>query len=417
MWNIPDSSDESKANNRTKYYIRRTIMIQFKSTTTPKSERQLANTLGYPETWHVVRICPHPLLKNKPNSFQDIIYAGDPEIADCYFNHTSAMDAAIHFKEGESTPFDDYGGQLSPLVIEEGDSYEEGDEVEVYYDQDRKWYVATILEVLEYRDDVRFVVKYEMDEATQTNVCLEKIRKIKSNKSQSKKRKAIAVFASPTADNDEDDTEDTPFSKKGKLSTPISPRKRSFATNYVPDTIELQHAAKMGLPEGWAVNIKPNSRFTFYSPEGEIFKSKKVVYSLLGLPLPKHGYNPFNDDNDDNAMDNNVKVEPTNVNEGKDPANIEEGDPPWRTTGHELIGRRIEYTFPDENISGKGTITGWISETDVDKEGNPGFVSEKTNEAARLFHATMDTECPLASQDFEEYEVDAILIDWKKEEK
>ena len=73
-------------------------MVQFKSTTTPKSERLLAHTLGYPITWHVVRTSPHPIL-NKPNTFQDIIYAGDPQIADAYFNHTAAMDAAMRWKE------------------------------------------------------------------------------------------------------------------------------------------------------------------------------------------------------------------------------------------------------------------------------------------------------------------------------
>lgn len=127
-------------------------MVQFKSTTTPKSERLLAHTLGYPKSWHVRRISPHPLLVDNPNSFQDTIYTGDPEVADRYFNHTAAMDAAMQWREGESYQFDDEGGQLLPL---EGMDLEEGDEVEVYYEKDREWCHATIVEVIEYRDDVR----------------------------------------------------------------------------------------------------------------------------------------------------------------------------------------------------------------------------------------------------------------------
>lgn len=142
-------------------------MIQFKSTTTPQSERLLAHTLGYPKSWHVVRKCPHPIVQ-KPNTFQDLIYAGDPQVADMYFNHTAAMDAAMKWRseddervvsggETSSTPFDDDGGQMLPM---EGDLvryWEEGDEVEVYYDVDRKWYHATIIDVHEYRDDERYV--------------------------------------------------------------------------------------------------------------------------------------------------------------------------------------------------------------------------------------------------------------------
>ena len=216
-------------------------------------------------------------------------------------------------------------------------------------------------------------------------------------------------------------------------SEAASPSKTTFTPNYVADSKELELGAKMGLPEGWAVNIRPNSRYTFHSPEGERFLSKKAVYTRLGLPLPKHGYNPLNDDGDDREDDSankkpkkrgrkrkkqDVNVvaaidkdeDHTNNDEDKDPTVIEDGDPPWRTKDHKFLGKRIEYTFSD-GITGKGTVTGWISETDVDKDGNPGFVSDKTNEAACLFHVTMDADCAVASQDFEDFEVEEILID------
>ena len=66
------------------------------------------------------------------------------------------MDAAMRWKEdgggGDGTQFNDEGGQLLPLEPVE---LEEGSEIEVYYDQDRKWYHATVMEVVNYRDDER----------------------------------------------------------------------------------------------------------------------------------------------------------------------------------------------------------------------------------------------------------------------
>ncbi len=52
--------------------------------------------------------------------------------------------------------FDNGGGQMVPLEeVEFYSTLGEGDEVEVYYDQDREWGRATIVEVVDYRDDVR----------------------------------------------------------------------------------------------------------------------------------------------------------------------------------------------------------------------------------------------------------------------
>jgi len=64
-----------------------------------------------------------------------------------------------------------------------------------------------------------------------------------------------------------------------------------------------------------------------------------------------------------------------------------------------------------------GTVVGWISETDVDRAGEPGFVSERTGEPARLYHVAFEDEPhhPYASlliqeQDFEEYELLECLL-------
>lgn len=277
-----------------------------------------------------------------------------------------------------------------------------------------------------------------MDDATQTNVCFERIRPLKTNKKkkqQSKKRKAIAITSTSSDEADDADEEqveeeivEAPIAAKSKSkaampkkaqtknASPPKKKGRKYGNiGYVPDSTELQLAAKMGLPEGWAVNVKPNSKFTFRSPDGDMrFTSKKAVFEHLGLPLPKHGQNLFsdddNDDYDDDSDDVKVTTKSTKNNEGKDPMPIEDGDPPWRTSGHKYLGRRVEYNFPD-GVVGNGTCTGWISEMDVDKDNNPGFVSERTNEPACLFHVTMDSDCPVASQDFEGYEMEDIMVD------
>lgn len=324
-------------------------------------------------------------------------------------------------------PFDNYGGQLLPL--EEMD-LGEGDEVEVYYDQDREWGRATITEVTDYRDDLRFTVKYTADDATQTNVCFERIRKIlKPAKKKGKKRKAST---SPTPDESTSTAASSSSStggilaeigaasplppssskktKKAKVSLGVKVKTNYGEMGYIADTLELQLASKMGLPEGWAANIRPGSRFTFLNPDGTLkFTSKRAVFQYLGLPPPKHGHNPLLDDDDGNDEKNVVSNKGQN-NKEVDFVQDPNDDPPWRTEGNDYLGRRIEYTFLD-GVKGRGTITGWISDTDVDREGNPGFLSEKTNEPACLFHVTMDSDCAVGSQDFEEYELQNILMD------
>lgn len=260
----------------------------------------------------------------------------------------------------------------------------------------------------------RFTVQYTYDESTQTNVCLERIREIQTNKRKkaaaSKKRKATVI--EEEEDEEIEEESKSPPSKKAKTTpTKRKGKKTSHTIGYVADLKELQLASNMGLPEGWAVNVKPNSRFTFYSPDGELkFKSKKAVFDHLGLPMPKHGLTSLDDD--DYFEEEDEKEEEANdINdEGIDSMPIEDGDPPWRTTNHKYLGRRVEYTFPD-GIAGKGTCRGWIADTDVDKDNSPGFVSERTNKPACLFHVVMDLDCPVASQDFEEYEMEEILID------
>jgi len=297
-----------------------------------------------------------------------------------------------------------------------------GDEVEVYYEPEAAYFAATVKKVVQYKDDVRYTVKYKLDRSTQSNVCIELIRLIKSKK----KRKAKAAAA-------ESDGAESKKKKAKKNTTPKSKAKTKTkakvatpkAAAFEPDPVALQVAADMGLPEGWSATVAPKSRFTFKSPDGKKkFYSKKAVYAHLGIdissPSPSKAKpstsgqkskrrvgrprkNPIKEDISKPAID------ATAAATGE--AAIEEGDPPWRTDGHKYLSKRVKYEYAKGQYAG-GTVTGWISKDDVDKDGEPGFISEKTGKPAALFHIFFDTDSNIASQDLEEYElVEALVSD------
>jgi hypothetical protein len=154
-------------------------------------------------------------------------------------------------------------------------------------------------------------------------------------------------------------------------------------------------AAELGFPRGWKAS-QNGSRYTFTAPEGDRFTSKNAALKFL------------------------KKLEEKAAQDEEDM-----GDPPWRKVGHEWIGRQVSWSS-DHKISGRrsvtleqvGTITGFIKATDVDKEGNPGFVSELTGQPTDLFHVVFKDQPHhqyasflINSQDLEETEVIENLLD------
>ena len=120
----------------------------------PTLQMKLAWVLGYPPSWHVIRIYPHPATPDNPKSFQDRIYAGDPKAnVDTYMNHHAAMGAALKFVEGESTGYEQKGGQLLPRQAK----FKVNDFVEVLYEDDGQWYDAQVKKVKKFLDDIRLV--------------------------------------------------------------------------------------------------------------------------------------------------------------------------------------------------------------------------------------------------------------------
>jgi hypothetical protein len=154
-------------------------------------------------------------------------------------------------------------------------------------------------------------------------------------------------------------------------------------------------AAELGLPAGWRAWSAGHHKYKVQGPDGQTYKSKRAALEAVAAASAR-----------------------------------EEGDPPWRTTGSEYLGRRIlwktEYKASARRsvtLEQLGEVVGWISETDVDSAGEPGFVSEATGRPAVLYHIKFQDEPhhPYATQlldqlDVEEYELLECLLPEEEDE-
>jgi hypothetical protein len=156
-----------------------------------------------------------------------------------------------------------------------------------------------------------------------------------------------------------------------------------------------QLAADLGFTNEWKATRK-GARYVLTAPSGERFTTKKAAMIFFKQEKDKA-----------EEEDNDIE------------------DPPWRTEGHEWIGRQLIWGTL-HRISGTrkvkidqvGTIEGYIDENDVDQEGSPGFVSEVTGKPAKLFHITFPdephhpyTSFLLNSTDLEEHEIAENLLE------
>jgi hypothetical protein len=209
----------------------------------------------------------------------------------------------------------------------------------------------------------RYDVHYTIDDAIQSDVREMKIRS--TNKTKKKKAKK--------------QQQQTPPQLKKKMPTPprkTTPKKQSGSkkrgSNFTGDiTDEVKTPAskkKRGRPSGGGGGSKSSK-----------IKGKKGKVVVAEEESPA-----IND------------------------SSLDEGDPPWRTSGHKHLSRKIKWNHPSQEVEKEciGTVVGWIAETDVDNEGNPGFVSSVTDEPAKLFHAVFDD----FEQDFEEWELEECLM-------
>mmetsp|Transcript_25407 Transcript_25407/g.36261 ORF Transcript_25407/g.36261 Transcript_25407/m.36261 type:complete len:139 (+) Transcript_25407:279-695(+) len=138
----------------------------------------------------------------------------------------------------------------------------------------------------------------------------------------------------------------------------------------------------MGLPRGWAVVKEGDFSSIMKDPEGKKYKTQKAAFAAAGMETQ--------------TTTSGRKRKAAEEEE----VVVDEGDPPWRTEGHEYLLRQVQWS------GATGIVTGWISETDVDSNGEPGFVCSETGKPARLYHAVFDE----FEQDFEEFELEECLI-------
>ena len=174
---------------------------------------------------------------------------------------------------------------------------------------------------------------------------------------------------------------------------------------------DLDYAEKMGLPPGWSCRENLNANYLIYSPgREERFTSKAKAFAAAGVEMPPINRNqPTSASAKKKKRKREEEVEEVSEEEEEesDEEEEEEGDdPPWRPSGHKFIGQTVKVV-DDEGSEQLGTIVGWIADTDVDKDGNPGFVSEETGKPACLFNVEFGDG---TSQDFEEEELQGKFV-------
>lgn len=155
-------------------------------------------------------------------------------------------------------------------------------------------------------------------------------------------------------------------------------------------------AASVGFDETWQAISQGGNRWKIIGPDGTVYKSKKAAMQAF----------------------NNRSDKPSKES-------IMEEDPPWRTVGSEYLGKLVRWVTQHKASARRtvaveqiGEVVGWISDTDVDKAGEPGFVSEKTGKPAALYHVVFNdepTHHPYASVliefvDLEEYELKECIL-------
>jgi hypothetical protein len=378
-----------------------------KPTATHLQARQLAMAMGYPLGWYVVREVivgsnedgdddgatpqqeesssqgggggdddhqkPSPSASSTPSStppqvIVDRIYAGHPTKTDCnvWYHHDAAMQAAATWEEGISSTED--GGHKLPRQAK----YQKGDLVQAFFEN--QWWDARIVRRNKEHPVYgwRYQVHYEVDNSKQPGV-------------------------------PEDYLRPRPWKSSTTTTTASGKKKRKKSQEDTKDEegVDDPHglAVQLGFDDSWMVESKGQKRYKITSPSGIVYHSKTKALEAF-----QHG-----DRNNNN--NNNTR-------------GLEEGDPPWRTTGHELLGRRVRREAIQAVTARRsvtvvqyGQVTGWIAATDVDQAGQPGYRSETSGQPAELFHIAYEKDSnhpypsyTITTEDLEHEEVVAMLV-------
>jgi len=312
-------------------------------TDTDLRARQLAVALGYPTGWRVVRAIEthdgslddgasaRPQKKRK--LIVDRIYSGDPETGcDMWYHHAVARAVAQDWIQ-RAEEIDQGAEPPTPYCHGGGHLLPRQAKFEVgqkvSVNYKGKWFEAKILRrKVHHLDGFRYQVYYKADGSKQSGIAEAHIR--------------------------------LPMAEDAR-----------------------QLAATLGFDTSWSAYLVGKNRYKIVSPDGTVYKSKKTALDAF----------ESNGGGNEELEEEGGSLVPIN---GK---NAAENDPPWRTSGHEYLGQKVQWKT-EHKVTSRRTITveqigiveGWISATDVDKQGQAGYKSEKTGQPAALFHVTFSDE-------------------------
>lgn len=168
-----------------------------------------------------------------------------------------------------------------------------------------------------------------------------------ANKTKEKKKKSSSSSSKAKRSN-ATTTTDSSAPQKSKTQMTMASFLAAVASSDDPEHANaLELARRVGLPAGWTAVTKSNYAYDVQLPCGRHrFRSREAVFTFVAA-------NPssFNNNNDDNTS-----------------------NPRWSTTEHGWLGWSMRWE--QGGTKQTGTVTGWLSETDVDSAGAPAFCSE-----------------------------------------
>uniref|UniRef100_A0A7S0Y6B8 Uncharacterized protein n=2 Tax=Pseudo-nitzschia delicatissima TaxID=44447 RepID=A0A7S0Y6B8_9STRA len=327
-------------------------MFDPRPTKTIISQKQLAYALGYPMDWRVERTV---MIEDGKKIIQDRIHAlGGKKNQTKYMwlHHEAAQKAALLFEKE---------GTLDPTAIEDGNTNGNNKEKETGS--------HLLPPIARFRKGEVVQVKYE------------------------DKWWAATITKRPKKKNDDEFYYSVVY--HGDSATQDDIAEEDLRTGEDPSEL----AVALGFDATWSASRR-GTRFVIQAPCGKTFPSKKAAL--------KH----FRDlTAGDSAKGKKRKASEKEKEDA--------GDPPWRRDGHDFIGRKMVWTFQHKasarrqiTIEQVGFIEGYIDKADTDKEGNPGYVSEKTGKPASLFHVVFEdnpghpyAQYLLDHTDVEEFEI------------
>ena len=317
-------------------------------TTTVISQKQLAYALGYPMDWRVERTVIVEEGEKKKKIIKDRIHAlGGKKNQKKYMwlHHEAAQKAALLFEKE---------GTLDPSAVDDGNNNNNNNNNNGGNQTNGSSTTGSHLlpAVARFKKGEIVQVKYEDKWWTAT------VTKRPKKKNDDEFFYSV-IYHGDDATQDEIAEED------------IRPGE---------DPSEL--AVSLGFDATWSATRK-GSRFVIAGPCGTVFQSKKAALKHF-RDLARKAAGDTTGGSKKRKADEKV-AEDT-------------GDPPWRSEGHHLIGRKIAWTFRHKasarrqiTIDQIGLIEGYIDESDTDKVRSTNAASGRRSARNHLVRKPIDS--------------------------